>query len=133
MSPALDLTPEELNELESLLDAMAYGASLNELVGQWAEFVEGLERGYDDSIYEYTNDLSVRDRLQNLVGASSPALRAKMETAVAPVDQRFGFATEPAARPLRANSGDLPSWWRRVPKRRDGEFADDLKALGYVK
>lgn len=133
MSPALDLTSEEQKELESLLDATPYGASLNELVDQWGEFVGGLEHGYDDSIYEYTNDLAVRDRLQSLFAASSPSLRAKMESAIAPLDHRFAFATEPAARPLRANTGDLPSWWRRVPRRRDGEFADDLIALGHVK
>jgi hypothetical protein len=137
MSPALDLTPEERKELESLLAAnrfeSAHATSLNELVGQWTEFVGGMERGYEDSIYEYTNDLTVRDRLQRLVAASSPTLQAKLERAIAPVDERFAFATEPAVRPLRANPGDLPSWWRRVPKRRDGEFAEDLKAMGHVK
>src|SRR5438094_8494043 len=104
MSPALDLTREERMQLESLLVATRHqgapAASLNELLGQWAEFVRTVERGYDDSIYEYTNDLSVRDRLQSLVVASSPTLRAKLESALAPVDARFAVAPQPAARPF---------------------------------
>jgi hypothetical protein len=124
--PALDLTPEEREQLKSLL--AAGGESLNELVRRWTDLVRAVEHGYDDSIYEYTNDLSVRDRLEDLVTAASPTLRAKLERALAPVDERFTAATEEAARPL----GERSPWWRRVPKRREGELAEDLRALGHV-
>src|SRR5436189_6415324 len=122
MSLALDLTPEERKQLESLLVAIgresAPAATLNELFGQWAEFVRAVEHGYDNSIYEYTNDLSVRDRLQSLVAASSPTLRVKLESALAPVDERFACATEPAARPLSAKPGRRPPRWPRGPEAR---------------
>jgi hypothetical protein len=124
MIPALDLTPDEREQLESRLAASGQ-QSLNELVRQWTDFVHAVERGYDDSIYEYTNDLSVRDILQRLLTAASPALRAKLERALAPVDERFTAATEESAQPLGTADG---SWWRRVPKRRVGELADDLSA-----
>jgi hypothetical protein len=131
MSLALDLTPEERQQLASLLES-ARAASLGELFGHWEALVRAVERGYDDNVYEYTNDLSVRDRLQSLVAGSSPALRAKLVGALAPIDERFAVATEPAARPLCADPGDLASWWRRVPTRRKGELANDLDAMGYT-
>lgn len=124
----LDLASEERTELEELLR----GASLNHVLGQWAEFVRAVERGYDDSIYEYTNDLSVRDQLEKLISASSSTLAAKLAAEFAPIDERFVNATEPAKRPLSAAHGDLPAWWRRVPKRRVGELAEDLKTMGHV-
>ena len=95
-------------------------------------FVRAVERGYDDSIYEYTNDLSVRDRLESLVAGSSPTLRSKLREVLAPVDDRFELATEPAIRPLSATPGELGSWWQRVPKHREGELADDLEAMGHI-
>ena len=89
-------------------------------------FVTAVERGYDDSIYEYTNDLSVRDRLERVVAGASPGLRAQLEQALAADDGRFEAATEEAERPLGARYTTW--WWRRVPRRRVGELADDLRA-----
>lgn len=128
MSMRLDLTPVEQSELGELLG----GDSLNQLLGEWAEFVRVVESGYDDSIYEYTNHLSVRDQLEQLISASSTTLAAKLAADFAPIDERFANATEPAKRPLSAAQGELPSWWRRVPKRREGELAEDLKAMGHI-
>ena len=66
MSARLDLTPEEREELARGLAELAARTgredSLNALLGRWSAFVTTVERGYDDSIYEYTNDLSVRDQ-----------------------------------------------------------------------
>jgi hypothetical protein len=136
MSVSLDLTSEEREQLTSLLDskrgASASPLSLNDLFGQWMAFVEAVERGFDDSIYEYTNDLSVRDLLEDLMLASQSSLRAKLQDALAPIDARFASATEPAASPLGATRGALASWWHRVPKRRIGELADDLESMGHV-
>jgi hypothetical protein len=128
MNMHFDLASEEQIELKELLR----GASLNQLIGQWDEFVRAVEHGYDDSIYEYTNDLAVRDHLEKLISASSSTLAAKLRGAFAPIDERFANATEPAKSPISAAQGDLPPWWRRVPKRREGELADDLKSMGHI-
>jgi hypothetical protein len=124
MSEDLELDQEERDELARLLGEDSLGA----LLTSWRRFVSEVERGYDDSIYEYTNDLSVRDRLERVVTGAGPALRAKLEAAAAEGDRRFEAATEEAARPLSALA-DPPWWWRRVPVRRIGELADDLRSL----
>jgi hypothetical protein len=126
MTASLDLDPEQREQLARLLA----GDSLGALLQGWSRFVTEVERGYDDSIYEYTNDLSVRDRLERVVAGASPGLRDQLERAVAEDDRRFTAATEEAARSLGATR---PTWgWRRVPVRRVGELADDLESLGYL-
>ena len=127
MTARLDLTPEERDELASLL---AVGSdSLGAMLRRWSDLVTAVERGYDDSIYEYTNDLSVRDRLERVAAGAGPALSAKLRDAFADDDRRFTDATEEGGRPLGESAG---WWWRRVPRRRVGELAEDLKALGYL-
>lgn len=135
MSKALDLTPEEQLQLAAALETVvadtASMTSLNALLRDWKDFIRAIERGYGDSIYEYTNALSVRDQLAAVVDHSPITLRAKVSTAIEPLDERFETATEPAARPLKA-SGAISFWWTRIPIRRVGELADDLAALGHI-
>jgi hypothetical protein len=121
MSASLDLSPEERDELARLLGEDSLGA----LLQRWSSFVTAVERGYDDSIYEYTNDLSVRDLLERLVTSAGPGLRAKLERALGEDDRRFTAATEETTRSL----GGSTWWWQRVPSRRVGELADDLSSL----
>jgi hypothetical protein len=102
------------------------------MLGRWSAFVRTVERGYEDSIYEYTNDLSVRDRLEGVAAGAGPALRGKLNGALADDDRRFAAATQEAGRPLGEFADGGPAWWRRVPRRRVGELAEDLDALGYL-
>jgi hypothetical protein len=134
MSASLDLSPDERDELARLLAELAARSgredSLGAMLGRWSRFVTRVERGYDDSIYEYTNDLSVRDRLERVIVGAGPGLRAKIEGRVAADDRRFEAATEESARPLgEFGQNGPPWWWRRVPRRRVGELADDLESL----
>jgi hypothetical protein len=137
MSARLELSPEEHEELARALADLAERSgredSLDTMLRRWSGFVTEVERGYDDSIYEYTNDLSVRDRLASVAASAGPGLRAKLDGVLAEDDRRFVAATEETARALREVTEASPSWWwRRVPVRRVGELADDLEALGYL-
>lgn len=137
MSVALDLTKGEQGQLEQLLQQVrresGRPSTLNAMFAQWGALVSAVERGYDDCIYDYTNDISVRDQLEQLVREAPPTLQTKLERALEPVDGRFMNATEEAARPLTEFAGEIPRWWWcRVPRRRSGELAEDLEALGYV-
>ena len=122
MTARLDLSPEEQQELSRLLGEHSLGA----LLRRWSAFVTQVERGYDESIYEYTNDLSVRDVLDRALNGAGPTLRAKLEGALAADDRRFEAATQESARPLGKTES---RWWRRVPRRLVGELAEDLAAL----
>jgi hypothetical protein len=128
----LELTVDERAQLDSLLVAIGDGStprlSLNGLVRGWMEFVRAVERGYDDSVYEYTNDLSVRARLQSVVDGASATLRDKLERLIAPVDARFVAATVPALQLMRSTPAAVPVWWSRVPARPVGELAADLES-----
>lgn len=137
MSARLDLSPDEQRELARLLAELAERSgradSLDAMLRRWSDFVTQVARGYDDSIYEYTNDLSVRDRLERVVQGAGPGLRAKLEGGLAEGDRRFEATTEESARPLgEFGEASPPWWWRRVPRPRTGELAEDLESLGYL-
>jgi len=117
----LNLDPEQRDELARLLGE----DSLGSLLQDWRRFIAAVERGYEDSIYEYTNDLSVRDRLERVIACASPGLRGQLEGTLAAEDKRFEAATEEAARPLGV--AYTTWWWQRVPRRRVGELAQDLR------
>jgi hypothetical protein len=92
----------------------------------WRRLVEQVETGYSESIYEYTNDASCR----NWLDAAWPLLTTAVQTArqaeLQSLDDRFLAATEEITTPLMTSDG---WWWRRVPVRRGGEFAQDVDAL----
>lgn len=98
---------------------------------KWAECVGEVEAGYECSIYDYTNDVDVRDLLHRLVVEAPTSLRVELERVIKPFDDRFRAATEPARKPLRVESDDL-WWWQRVPTVRDGEFGADLARGGFL-
>ena len=110
MTADLDLDPEQREELARLLG----GATLGSLLQEWGHFVTAVERGYDDSIYEYTNDLSVRDRLERSRRRREPGLRAQLEQALAADDRRF----EARDRGGRAAARREVTTWRRGACRR---------------
>lgn len=134
MKPNLGLTRAEGEQLTSLLrdlpGAPTTQTSFGSLLHEWTLFVAAVERGYDDSIYEYLNDLSVRSQLQELVSLSQPNLAEKLESAIGPTDERFIAATELGEGPLIESDSSNPPWWHRVPRHRVGELADDLAEMG---
>jgi hypothetical protein len=111
------------------------GASrVRHLLKSWASFVRKVETGYDDTIYDYANDLSARDSLEEaLAPLPSPEgepLRAELRG----WDQRFEAATRPSIRPLAPGVTERErSWWFRVPLRPIGELEADLRAEGLIR
>lgn len=89
----LSLTPEDRDALQKILKAQSERAqkpiTLNKLVNEWVNFVATIERGYNESIYEYLNDLSTRDLLQEILDNVDPTLVAKLMTVIEPSDRRF--------------------------------------------
>lgn len=121
------LNPEEARVLQDALGrtipAGGRPTSLNDLFTRWRTLVNEIERGYKLTAYDYTNDLSARDRIED-VGMLLPSdLRAKVMSAIAPLDERFIAATEEAPHPL---SNRPHMWWRRIPRARDPEFDETM-------
>lgn len=129
------LNTEEAREAQECLDRQSLVASqpvtLNALMSNWCAFVREVERGYTDSIYEYTNDLSVRDVLDDLSLGVRSTTRAKIIAALSSWDQRFYAATRSISKPL-AQSKKNRTWWSRVPLTPHAELESDLRLDGLL-
>ena len=108
--------------------------TFNQLLRQWGDFVVRVERGYRDSIYEYVNDLSVRDLLEEILERATQTLREDLTELIQPWDERFYNATEEANRSvLPGVTQESPQhWWFRVPKKLGGELEEDLRSEGVL-
>lgn len=106
--------------------------SLDRLMLAWATFVSRVEKGYADSVYEYTNDLTVRDILETVICDTGDHTGEKICEAIREWDQRFELATKPVHAPLRIRDENAYSWWWRVPKVLPVELRTDLENEGFL-
>ncbi|MFD7258422.1 hypothetical protein [Streptomyces sp. NPDC059874] len=95
-------------------------------VGYWRQFVENCEEGYEDSLAEYRNELSIRRFLQAVI--DDPQVQQSAEAQwfsaeVAVIDARFSA--------LIAGGFDVTGgwgWWeRRIPRIGGGTFLIDVR------
>ncbi|MEU4471364.1 hypothetical protein [Micromonospora sp. NPDC023888] len=98
-----------------------------ELLGQWAQFVEFCEEGYDDNLDEYNNDLTVRDLIERVL--NGPALAGIPELGwmwaeVTEADERFRALLGSEPLPF-----EVPRpWWRaRLPRYAGAEMVADAR------
>ena len=101
--------------------------SLNEALRAWRDLVTRVEKGYTDNIYEYTNDLHCRDALATAWPVLSENLRVHRQPELDALDARFEAATDPDDQ-LATSPEPRGWWWQRVPSRRVGELAEDLRS-----
>jgi len=107
--------------------------TLDGLIKEWANFVSDVEHCYDDSIYEYTNDLSVRDILKDILDTVQESARIKIEEILKPLDARFNESTIEIKRALvPIIQQNASSWWFRIPKKLSKELEDDLRSEGLI-
>jgi hypothetical protein len=140
MKAHLQLTAEEVGALDAIVEVLSdrakhqHPCSLTQLLHKWSHFVAQVERGYEASIYEYTNDLSTRDLLEEIILQAPQTLHDKFIEAVQPWDQRFEKVTWKAKHPvLPVVEGNVPcQWWFRVPKHLGKELKADLHAEGIL-
>jgi len=133
----LDLCSDEIRMLEAILSLLSertqHSLSLDNLIEKWRRFVIETEQGYEDSIYEYTNDLSIRDILEEVLLYAPQSLRGKLAKEIEIWDIRFQKATVEAEKPLVSRlSCNLPWWWFRIPKKLAGELEADLREMGII-
>lgn len=99
-----------------------------QFVDAWEAFVIGVEDGYQGDLYEYENELSVRDDLQRAL--RSPALAACAEWGdlrdrILSLDDRLRsvLVLGPEVRP------NALWWWMRLPAVAGDEFAQDARRV----
>jgi hypothetical protein len=107
--------------------------TLNEMLEAWASLVAEVERGYDQMVYEYTNDMACRDWLSVVWPMLTDRVRDARGEELEALDARFMAATEDddGRLPLRRfyrNEDKDGWWWRRRPSKVTGVFAADLAA-----
>lgn len=123
--------------LESVLARISERAKrrmdLNYLVTRWSQFVREVERGYKLSIYDYTNDLSVRDLLGEVISSLSITGARVVEDSIASSDEDYRHATRVSTRPLLPLPPGVHSWWWfRIPTQMSNELRQDLVAEGFL-
>ncbi len=122
-------SPEDMAQLETILDRINGRGSrrftLAGLLAEWRALVEKVEAGYDDTIYEYTNDLYVRRALDEVM-EGAPVVSGWISDELRPVDDRFRVATRPARHGLPGLPEDVPDLLQRVPLRPGRELKGDL-------
>lgn len=128
----IHLSREEELVLEPILASISRKAghtlTLPFLLERWEKFVSDVEGGYHDSIYEYTNDLSVRDPLQVVVDSSPLALHEKLIGELHIWDERFKKATEGSKRAVLPDKEKSQAWWWfRIPIKPGPELKNDLQ------
>ncbi|MBI5202493.1 MAG: hypothetical protein HY925_12955 [Elusimicrobia bacterium] len=96
------------------------------LLSKWRAFVADVERGYGWTLYDYQNDLSVRDEIERVVRSVPASVRRQLSEPLAEADRKFASATEPSPRPVLRGGAPDHAWYKRVPKVRVGELKSDL-------
>ncbi len=107
--------------------------TIDALIDVWGRFVLQVENGYKLSIYDYTNDLMVRDQLDEIIAGTPPTLSSDIQAILEPWDDRYRLATVASTKPILPGP-DVSTrrrWWR-VPRNLSGELRDDLLSDGII-
>ena len=103
---------------DTIIDVEArFHQSLPGLASKWRTFAEDVESGYGLAIDNYTNSLTVRDMLDEAMGALEESDRRWLVELADPSDARFMRATHDDQERLlsRFKLHNDHWWWNRVP------------------
>lgn len=125
---------DELMHVSSQLSKKARERlDLDVLLSRWKALIGECETGYTCGYNDYTNDLCIREILQDFIDAASPALRAYIMEELEPLDERFKRCTRPVGKCLY---GDFPPdkffWFYRIPNVLEDELLEELQTLGFL-
>ena len=128
---------EELTLLDSISASFSRRAkhatilNFNEFIKEWFDFIAEVEEGYSMTIDDYTNDLTQRDLIDELLQQVPEDLKNRVIKLIEPSDVRFKNATKILRKSL--SSSKNPPWWRyRLPKKLVGELKEDVESLKIV-
>jgi hypothetical protein len=98
--------------------------TIDGLITEWNDFAERVGRGYELGIYDYMNELSRRDMLQD--AARTPELRSLIEQRAASADEAFRRNTRTVSTSIRPPTAPDRWWWYARPIVVKGELAEDF-------
>ncbi|MGV0814098.1 hypothetical protein ABQF34_19205 [Mycolicibacterium boenickei] len=106
--------------------------TVKEMFAAWSSLVAEVERGYDQMVYEYMNDLACRDWLALVWPMLTDRVRGARAVELEALDARFRAATVDdggftIGRFYRIENKD-GWWWHRRPINVAGDFAADVAA-----
>ncbi|MFG1912406.1 hypothetical protein [Kribbella sp. NPDC048928] len=120
-------TREFLEAYRDVMDSMGRGRPLSPmaLVDQWRSFVQWCEEGYGQDIYEYENDLSVRETVERVLRSERLQRFDQMvwvREQVAEADERFRRLLSDEK--VRSQG----PWWKvRLPRIAGAVLAADVR------
>lgn len=136
MNPPAASTPlftaEEDARLRAGAPSLPAWLTPEKAVRGWADLVTEVEAEYALPDYEYINDVSIRDLLDDLVRGAPDDVGGRLREMLSPVDERFVRATRPIDAPLIEDAAPGAFWWRRVPLRLNVELEADLRRRGVI-
>ncbi|GGS44073.1 amidohydrolase family protein [Actinokineospora fastidiosa] len=110
--------------------------TISERVGAWAALITAVERGYQDEVVEYTNDLYCRNWLHEAWLLLDDHLVQLWSPQVKDLDNRYKNATVYDDGQALEHFHRLPGldlwWWRRHPRILTGNLGRSLRSAGAV-
>jgi DsbC/DsbD-like thiol-disulfide interchange protein len=82
--------------------------------------------GFDDSIYEYSNDLTARTLLGRVMAEAPEPIRAKIIMYVDDIDVQFRSVSREVTAPVQKGKPESEWWFYRVPLNPGAELQADL-------
>ncbi len=101
---------------------------LAKMIGEWRQFVDSVATGYRFCIYDYTNDLSARDIIDELL-EKKVAVRPEQLDILAAADEYFKQSTDESPLLLVFAPTEKMWWYGRIPKMLYDPLLTDLREL----
>lgn len=122
---------EEIKKIEKeLSEKYKFIVKLHNLLNKWNYVVNNILKGYNDNVYEYINDLAVRDILQEIIEMSSNVLSKKIIKLCSSMDNIFINETEEFSKLISSDAKDRNKFWLfRIPKKRSADFEKEINDI----
>ena len=119
---------EYMNKINNRNIATTSHGSSRKLINEWSCLVASMEQGYKFTIYDYTNDLSVRGAIQAIL-SSGFKLPQELYAQLNVADEKFKRCVEWVTYPLIKNAVAAEFWYYGIPLNATAEMITDARNL----
>jgi hypothetical protein len=99
-------------------------------INRYKIFVDEVEVGYRDNIYEYRNDLGCRDIIDRYL--NTPIINDGERNDISLLDARFKSMLMPTIKPISPRHPTTAFWYYGMPHNISGELLEDARADGLL-